>query len=107
MSQKHMLALLLDDHLKEEACMKYINAKDLLPDALVRELQNYLQGGYLYVPADQARQKRWGEVSGYRQELQQRNRQIAEEFQNGTSVEALAEKYFLSVSAIRKIIYQK
>ena len=47
MSQKHMLALLLDDHLKEEACMKYINAKDLLPDALVRELQNYLQGGYL------------------------------------------------------------
>ena len=107
MSQKHMLALLLDDHLKEEACMKYINAKDLLPDALVRELQNYLQGGYLYVPADQARQKRWGEVSGCRQELQQRNRRIVEEFQNGTSVEALAEKYFLSVSAIRKIIYQK
>ena len=107
MSQKHMLALLLDDHLKEEACMKYINAKDLLPDALVRELQNYLQGGYLYVPTDQARQKRWGEVSGYRQELQQRNRRIVEEFQNRTSVEALAKKYFLSVSAIRKIIYQK
>ena len=107
MSQKHMLALLLDDHLKEEACMKYINAKDLLPDALVRELQNYLQGGYLYVPTDQAQQKRWGEVSGYRQELQQRNRRIVEEFQNGTSVEALAKKYFLSVSAIRKIIYQK
>lgn len=107
MSQKHMLALLLDDHLKEEACMKYINAKDLLPDALVRELQNYLQGGYLYVPTDQAQQKRWGEVSGYRQELQQRNRRIIEEFQDGTSVEALAEKYFLSVSAIRKIIYQK
>lgn len=87
--------------------MKYINAKDLLPDALVRELQSYLQGGYLYVPADQAQPKRWGEVSGYRQELQQRNRRIVEEFQNGTSVEALAEKYFLSVSAIRKIIYQK
>ena len=48
-----------------------------------------------------------GEASGYRQELQQRNRQIVEEFQNGTSMEALAEKYFLSVSAIRKIIYQK
>ena len=27
--------------------------------------------------------------------------------ENGTSMEALAEKYFLSVSAIRKIIYQK
>ena len=103
----NMLALLLDDHLKEEACMKYINAKNLLPDALVKELQSYIQGGYLYVPADQAQQKRWGEASGYRQELQQRNRQIVEEFQNGTSMEALAEKYFLSISAIRKIIYQK
>ena len=96
-----MLALLLDDHLKEEACMKYINAKNLLPDALVKE------GGYLYVPADQAQQKRWGEASGYRQELQQRNRRIVEEFRNGISMEELAEKYFLSVYAIRKIIYQK
>ena len=59
-----MLALLLDDHLKEEACMKYINAKNLLPDVLVKELQSYIQGGYLYVPADQAQQKRWGEASG-------------------------------------------
>lgn len=87
--------------------MKYINAKDLLPDALVKELQSYVQGGYLYVPADQAQQKQWGEISGYRQELQQRNRHIVEEFQKGTSIEKLAEKYFLSVSAIRKIIYQK
>lgn len=87
--------------------MKYINAKDLLPDSLVKELQSYIQGGYLYVPADQAQQRRWGEVSGYRQELQQRNRQIVREFQNGASMEDLADKYFLSVSAIRKIIYQK
>lgn len=87
--------------------MKYINANDLLPGALVKELQRYIQGGYLYVPTNQAQQKRWGEVSGYRQELQQRNRQIAEEFQNGASMEALAKKYFLSVSTIRKIIYQK
>ena len=87
--------------------MKYINAKFLLPDALVKELQHYIQGGYLYIPTDQTQQKCWGEKSGYRQELQQRNRQIVEEFQNGISMEALAEKYFLSVSAIRKIIYQK
>ena len=87
--------------------MKYINAKDILPNALVKELQNYIQGGYIYVPTNQLHQKRWGEASGYRQELQQRNRQIVGEFQNGTSMEALSEKYFLSVSAIRKIIYQK
>ena len=50
MSQNKLLALLLDDYLKEEACMKYINAKDILPNALVKELQNYIQGGYIYVP---------------------------------------------------------
>ena len=38
-----MLALLLDDHLKEEACMKYINARNILPDALVKELQDYVK----------------------------------------------------------------
>lgn len=103
----NMLALLLDDHLKEEACMKYINARNILPDALVKELQGYMQGGYLYIPSNQAQKKRWGEASGYRQELQQRNRQIVAEFQNGTSMEELAEKYFLSVYAIRKIIYQE
>lgn len=87
--------------------MKYINAKVLLPDALVKELQSYIQGGYIYVPADPAQPKQWGEVSGYRQELRQRNRQIIEEYQNGASMDDLAEKYFLSVHAIRKIIYQK
>ena len=87
--------------------MKYINARNILPDALVKELQSYMQGGYLYIPSNQAQKKRWGEASGYRQELQQRNRQIVAEFQNGTSMEELAEKYFLSVYAIRKIIYQK
>lgn len=87
--------------------MKYINAKVLLPDALVKELQSYIQGGYIYVPTDQTQQKRWGEVSGYRQELQQRYRQIIEEYQKGSSMDCLAEKYCLSVYAIRKIIYQK
>lgn len=65
------------------------------------------QGGYLYVPADKRSKNDGEKLRATRQELQQRNRQIVEEFQNGTSMEALAEKYFLSVSAIRKIIYQK
>ena len=31
--------------------MKYINAAAVLPAPLVEELQNYVQSGYLYVPA--------------------------------------------------------
>ena len=87
--------------------MKYKNAQAVLPDALVKELQSYVQGEYIYVPVEQKRQKRWGEVSGYRQELQRRNGQIIDEYRNGASMECLAEKYCLSVYAIRKIVYQK
>ena len=92
---------------QEGACMKYVNAKTILPASLVRELQQYIQGGYIYVPAGDDRKKRWGEISGYRQELQHRNREITEKYRRGVSVEFLAEKYSLSLSAVRKIIYQK
>lgn len=87
--------------------MKYVNAKILLPDGLVKELQEYIQGGYIYVPAIQEQQKHWGELSGYRKELQERNASIVAEYRSGISIEELADKYFLSVYAIRKIIYQK
>lgn len=87
--------------------MKYFNAQTILPDALVKELQTYVQGGYIYIPVKQEQQKRWGEVSGYRQELEQRNLQIKKEYQNGSSIECLSKKYDLSVYAVRKIIYKK
>lgn len=87
--------------------MKYRNAKVVFPDALVKELQNYVQGEYIYIPVDSKNQKRWGEVSGYRRELKLRNENIKKEYKNGNSIEFLSEKYNLSISAIRKIIYQK
>lgn len=45
--------------------MKYINASDLLPPALVQTLQEYVQGGYVYIPARE--HKGWGEKSGSRE----------------------------------------
>ncbi len=101
------LRIITENIIREEARMNYLNAKTILPEALVKELQTYAQGVYLYVPVDQAQQKRWGEVSGYRQELLQRNQQIREEYGQGISMEDLSEKYSLSFYAIRKIIYQK
>ena len=52
--------------------MKYVNAKILLPDILVEELQGYIQCGYIYIPAIREQRKCWGELSGYRRKLQQR-----------------------------------
>lgn len=87
--------------------MKYINAKTILPEALIEELQNYVQAGYIYVPAKEEQRKSWGELSGYRKELDKRNRKIHAEYDQGISPEELACRYCLSISAIRKIIYQK
>lgn len=87
--------------------MKYINANAILPKELVKELQEYLQAGYIYIPAKEEQRKSWGELSGYREELVKRNRAIISEYQNGLSIEKLAKRYHLSVYAIRKIIYEK
>lgn len=87
--------------------MKYINANKILPDALVEEIQKYVQAEYLYIPAKDNRHKAWGELSGYRKELEKRNRRIVEQYQKGSSMEEIADEYCLSVHAIRKIIYQK
>mgnify|MGYP002798376149 CR=1 FL=1 len=87
--------------------LKYINAKTLLPEALVEELQNYIQAGYIYVPAKEEQHRSWWEVSGYRKELEKRNKTIRTEYRKGFSMEELALRYCLSTSAVRKIIYHK
>ena len=87
--------------------MKYINANEILPKPLIKELQNYVQGGYIYVPIKTDERKNWGEQSGYRLELDRRNEKIRQEYKNGVSLDILAERYYLSVSAIRKIVYKK
>lgn len=87
--------------------MKYINANEILPKPLIKELQNYVQGGYVYVPIKTDERKNWGEQSSYRLELDRRNEKIRQEYKNGVSLDILADRYYLSVSAVKKIIYKK
>lgn len=53
--------------------MKYKNAQDILPDHLLRELQQYVSGETLYVP-NVREKKPWGESSGARAFLQKEER---------------------------------
>lgn len=87
--------------------MKYTNAKTVLPDQLIEELQKYVQAGYLYIPAKADHHRSWGEKSGFKKELENRNARIIEEYRNGAGVDELADRYYLSVHAIRKIVYRK
>ena len=87
--------------------MKYNRAEDILPVELVVELQQYVQGGYLYIPAPNGSRRGWGELSGCRADLAQRNARIKLAFKQGQTLEELAERFYLSVSTIRKIVYSK
>ena len=87
--------------------MKYHRAEDILPASLIKELQQYVQGGYLYIPAPPGTRKGWGENSGSRAELARRNGLIKQQFDQGATLEELAQRYYLSVYTIRKIVYRK
>lgn len=84
--------------------MKYKNAQEILPEHLLKELQQYVSGETIYVPNAQSK-KQWGETSGARNYYMQRNALIREKYHNGCSIEKLAEEHNLSVDSIRKIVY--
>lgn len=86
--------------------MSYKNAKELLPPELLEDLQAYFSGGIIYVPKTK-KKAGWGELSGTRRVLDNRNAAIRMHFQAGMSIDALSEKYYLSEETIRKIVYTK
>lgn len=86
--------------------MKYVNAADILPDQLLKELQKYAEGEALYIPkANRAGKKKWGEGSGARAYYRERNEKIKAKYAKGIGVSQLAEEHCLAVETIRKIIY--
>lgn len=86
--------------------MKYKNAAEILPSGLLREVQCYIDGELLYVPKSESKQE-WGAVSGSKKFYSERNSRIRELFYQGTPVDELAQKFGLSGSTIKKVIYQK
>lgn len=87
--------------------MNYVNAENILPEHLVKELQQYVQGGFLYIPSQPEKRKRWGEKSGYRDYIRRRNLEIQGKHREGFSKDDLAEEFCLSIDSIKKIIYKK
>lgn len=86
--------------------MKYENGKDVFPDRLLKQIQKYVSGRLVYIPAKDNRRE-WGETSGYKQYLLERNRDIREKFAAGTGIEQLSDEYYLSDESIKKIVYSK
>lgn len=86
--------------------MKYRNARDIFPENLLKQIQKYVSGETIYIPAG-AEKKDWGETSGYQQYIRERNAAMREAFHSGVSIEALMEKYSLSYDTIKRVVYSK
>lgn len=86
--------------------MKYKNAAEILPSGLLQEIQGYIEGELLYIPRTESKQE-WGAISGSKKFYSERNSRIKELFDGGMPLEELAEKFGLSGSTVKKIVYQK
>lgn len=85
--------------------MKYKNANTVLPRELIEQIQEYVQGEYLYIPANA--QYRLGSVTDYKVELVKRDAHIYTKYLEGMSQKRLSQIYNLSESSIRRIVMKQ
>lgn len=87
--------------------MKYVNANEVLPDRLITEIQQYIQGESIYIPRPVSSRQKWGSCSGSRKWIDERNDSIRTSFRSGSTIQELANEYFLSTETIKKIVYKR
>ena len=87
--------------------MSYIKAEDILPEELIRQIQEYADGVYIYIPRKPGTRHAWGQETNYRTELKARNDRIRSDYAAGIGVTALSRKYHLSEKSIRRILQKK
>ena len=86
--------------------MSYVNAKDVLPEKFVKEIQKYIDGQLIYIPRKSENSLLWGEKNGTKEKLAERNQMIVNRYYSGQTIAELSEEYFLSEKRIRGIIHE-
>ena len=87
--------------------MSYIKAEEILPEELIRRIQEYADGVYIYIPRKPGTRHPWGQKTDYKAELKIRNDRIQRDRAGGASVASLSRKYHLSEKSIRRILQKK
>lgn len=85
----------------------YKNAQEVLPLALLKKLQEYVQGELIYIPIKEEEKAGWGELNGTREIFDKRNKKIRKKYQTCKSIEQLVTEFNLSEESIRKIVSGK
>lgn len=86
--------------------MKYLKAQNVLPEEIIAIIQEFIDGELVYIPRKTGEQRSWGEKSGAKNALKERNNQIFREYMGGMTVDNLSRSYYLSEQSIRRIISQ-
>lgn len=96
--------LSLGSKIIKEATVSYIKAEEILPEELIRRIQEYADGVYIYIPRRPGNRQPWGQETTYKAELKFRNDRIRNDYAAGTSVQTLSRRYHLSEKSIRRIL---
>ena len=86
--------------------MGYRNAQEIFPEGLLKQIQRYVSGETIYIPA-RVERKAWGESSGYQRYIRERNEEIRAGYVRGLSMEELMDQYALSYDSIKRIVYTR
>ena len=86
--------------------MRYIKAEMILPEDLIRQIQEYADGVYIYIPRKPGTRHAWGQDTDYRSELKRRNDRIRGDHAAGAAVGQLSRAYHLSEKSIRRILQE-
>ncbi|MEJ6952262.1 CD3324 family protein [Natronospora cellulosivora (SeqCode)] len=84
--------------------MSYKNGKDILPETLLQQIQEYAEGEIIYIPKRKNNHAGWGEISGTRDLLRKRNQKIYTLYKEGIPVGRIKERFHLSEESIKKIV---
>lgn len=82
--------------------MSYIRAEEVLPQKLLEEIQQYVHGKAIYIPASEKQE--WGSRTDAKIYYETRNQKIYPEYCNGYTSNELVKKYALSEKSIQRII---
>jgi DNA-binding NarL/FixJ family response regulator len=84
--------------------MSYKNAKEILPDYLITEIQKYINGEIIYIPKHEEKKIKWGTKNGSRKKYDLRNGEIRALRGSGLTIEEIAGRYYLSKESVKKIL---
>ena len=91
----------------KEVAVSYIKAEEILPEELIRRIQKYADGVYIYIPRKPGTRHTWGQETDYKSELKIRNDSIRSDYAAGVSVALLSRRYHLSEKSIRRILQKQ